>query len=93
MSINPDNVKKGDYFAMKYGFDREIFYVVEVCGELVLVTKTNWLVSSACCMTFEELEKRDAKFLARGKINLLRYILFPLKDCIPKYIMGKAKGA
>jgi hypothetical protein len=50
-------LKTGDWFLMKYGFDFHKFYIAEICGNMVRLSKNNWLASSGRWLTREDIER------------------------------------
>lgn len=82
------DLQPGDWVVMTYGsHDIYAFYVLGVAGDQVLLGKPSWCVSSAKWFSKEEIlgPAHRASYWGRGRLRLLRFLLFPLADLITPY--------
>lgn len=81
-------LKVGDWFLMEYGFDVHKFYIAEICGNMVRLSKSNWLASSGEWLTRENMELRHAQYIGHGKQKWY-WRWLPWRDCITPFYAPK----
>ena len=75
----------GDWYVMKYGFDRKTYYVVKVAPEVIGVSSPEWLSDDALWLKHDEFYlQHEAVYIGKGRRSLLSFLPF-IGNCFPKY--------
>lgn len=79
---SPKQPLPGEWYVLKWEFNRDLFYITESTSEVVYFTRPNWLSSSGVWMSLQEFWEKQPSYLGKGRRTLMSYIplichLFP----------------
>lgn len=81
--LDQTKIKPGAWYSIVYGFDRQLFCVIQVSEDGLIILETpNWCLSDALQLTTEQFIEHHPKFLGQGKRRFIVGMLRKWTDCM-----------
>jgi len=66
-NISIDDLQPGTWILMQYGFNKELFYVLQICNDQILLGNPEWCASSWIALTIKQINDNRSTIIKRTK--------------------------